>query len=202
MDQVKIGRFIAQRRKSIGLTQVQVAEMLNITDRAVSRWETGRALPDSSIMLELCQILGITVNDLLSGEVVSMKDYDKERENKLIQFVKEKEATDRRMLAVEIVLGVLSSLVLFAFVLLAAFIQMQTWLRVTLCISGFVIFIIGCSSAIKIEQVAGYYECSKCGYRYVPAYKNVFFAPHFGRIRYMSCPQCGKKSWQKKKVHK
>ena len=81
MDQVKIGKFIAERRKSVNLTQAQLAETLNITDRAVSKWERGIAMPDSSIMLELCSILKITVNDLLCGEVVIMDNYNKELEN-------------------------------------------------------------------------------------------------------------------------
>ena len=78
MDQVKIGRFIAERRKKENLTQLQLAEKLNITDRAVSKWERGKAMPDSSIMLALCNVLKITVNDLLSGEVVTMENYNKE----------------------------------------------------------------------------------------------------------------------------
>ena len=69
MDQVKIGRFIADRRKTAKLTQLQLAEKLGITDRAISKWETGKSLPDSSIMLQLCSLLDITVNDLLSGEI-------------------------------------------------------------------------------------------------------------------------------------
>jgi transcriptional regulator with XRE-family HTH domain len=73
MDQIKIGRFIAERRKEKDLTQAQLAERLNITDRAISKWETGRSLPDSAIMLELCAILGITVHELLCGERISME---------------------------------------------------------------------------------------------------------------------------------
>ena len=86
MNQIKIGKFITERRKNVNLTQMQLAEKLNITDRAVSKWETGRAMPDSSIMLELCDVLQITVNDLLSGEVVSMDNYNKELENKLLEI--------------------------------------------------------------------------------------------------------------------
>ena len=74
MDQIKIGRFIAERRKEKSLTQMQLAEKLGISDRAVSKWENGRSMPDSSIMPELCQLLGITVNDLFNGEVVVMED--------------------------------------------------------------------------------------------------------------------------------
>ena len=77
MDQVKIGKFIAECRKTANLTQMQLAEKLNITDRAVSKWETGKSLPDSSIMLELCDILAISVTDLLCGEIVTMENYKK-----------------------------------------------------------------------------------------------------------------------------
>ena len=91
MDQIKIGRFIAERRREKNLTQMQLAEKLGITDRAVSKWENGRSLPDSSIMLALCKELDISVNDLLCGEVVSMENYNKELENKLLEVVKEKE---------------------------------------------------------------------------------------------------------------
>ena len=98
MDQVKIGKFIAERRRQANLTQMQLAEKLNITDRAVSKWETGRSLPDSAIMLELCEVLKITVNDLLCGEVVTMDNYTKELENNLIELVKQKEQSDKRLL--------------------------------------------------------------------------------------------------------
>ena len=94
MDQIKIGKFIAERRKQVNLTQIQLAEKLNITDRAISKWETGRAMPDTSIMLELCEILKINVNDLLSGEVVTMENYNKQLEENLIEVVKQKEEAD------------------------------------------------------------------------------------------------------------
>ena len=68
MDQIKIGRFIAECRKQKNLSQLQLADMLNITDKAVSKWERGISKPSSSIMLELCEILGISVNELLNGE--------------------------------------------------------------------------------------------------------------------------------------
>jgi transcriptional regulator with XRE-family HTH domain len=90
MDQIKIGKFVAERRKDVNLTQAQLAEKLNITDRAVSKWERGKSMPDSSVMLELCDILKITVNDLLNGEVVTVDNYSKELENKLIEMVKHK----------------------------------------------------------------------------------------------------------------
>ena len=86
MDQIKVGRFIADCRKKKSLTQMQLAEMLNITDRAVSKWENGKAMPDSSIMLELCDILEISVNELLSGEMIEMKDYNQIAEKNLLEM--------------------------------------------------------------------------------------------------------------------
>ncbi len=77
MNQIEIGKFIAKCRKEKKLTQAQLAEKLNITDRAVSKWEMGKNMPDTSIMLELCEILGITVNELLSGEKIDMENYEK-----------------------------------------------------------------------------------------------------------------------------
>lgn len=202
MDQGRIGSFIAERRKNANLTQMQLAEKLGITDRAISKWETGRSLPDSSIMLELCELLGITVNDLLSGEVVTMDNYNKELENNLLDMIKQKELADKRLLSVEVFIGITAAIVLFTLIFIAAFIQMETWLRVSLIVFGFVLFLAGCFYALRIEQVAGHYECRHCKHRYVPSYKAVNMAPHMGRTRYMRCPECGKKSWQKKVLSK
>lgn len=202
MDQIKIGCFIAERRKSIQLTQAQLAEKLHITDRAVSKWEQGRSLPDSSIMLKLCEILGITVSDLLHGEVITTKQPDKESELALLDLVKQKEESDKWLLTLEWVIGILSILVLFIPIIIGALIQLEEWKRLLIVFSGFVPAFIGFFFALKIEQVAGYYECNECGHRYVPTFKAVNIAMHTGRTRYMKCPNCGKKSWQKKVVSK
>ena len=202
MDQVKIGKFIAKCRKKVNLTQMQLAEKLNITDRAVSKWETGKAMPDSSIMLELCDVLGISVNDLLCGEVVAMDNYNKELENNLLEMIKQKEQADKRLLSVEVFIGITATVVLLALIFIADFVQMEGWLRVSLISLGFALFLAGCFYALRIEQVAGYYTCKECGYRYAPTYKAVNLAPHMGRTRYMRCPKCNKKSWQKKVLSK
>ena len=202
MDQQKIGRFIAKRRKDAGLTQIQLAEKLGITDRAVSKWETGRALPDSSIMLDLCSVLKITVNDLLCGEVVTMDNYNKEMENNLLEMIKEKEQADKKLLSAEVFVGITSTVFLFAMIFVAAYVQMSTGLRIALIVLGFILFLAGCFYALQLERVAGYYVCKKCGHRYVPTYKSVVMAQHLGRTRYMRCPQCGKRSWQKKRISK
>ena len=202
MDQVKIGKFIAECRKKANLTQMQLAEKLNITDRAISKWENGKSLPDSSIMLDLCDVLSISVNDLLCGEVVTMDNYNKELENNLLEMIKQKEQADKRLLSVEVFIGITATIALFALIFVATFIQMETWLKISLIVFGFILFLAGCFYALRIEQVAGYYECKHCKHRYVPTYKAVNMAMHMGRTRYMRCPQCKKKSWQKKVLSK
>lgn len=202
MDQMKIGKFIAECRKSKGLTQMQLAEKLNITDRAVSKWENGRSLPDSSIMLELCRILGISVNDLLNGEVVTMENYNEKSEELLLEMVEQKEKSDRWMLKAEIFMGVSCMVVLLAMCVIAAYAQIEDWLRIVLIVIGMVPILVACPVMLKIEQVAGYYECAKCGHRYVPTYRSVNLAMHMGRTRHMKCPKCGERSWQKKVINK
>ena len=200
MDLVKVGQFIAGRRKALGLTQAQLAEMLGITDRAVSKWERGLSLPDSSIMLELCRILQISVNDLLCGEVVIMEHRNEQTEKNLLEIIRQKEEADRHLLTAEIYIGVLGVIILFACVFTAAFAPMADWGRGVLIAAGLIPFIICVGYALKIEQKAGYYECAKCGHRYVPTYRSVCLAQHVNRTRYMKCPECGEKSWQKKRI--
>ena len=202
MEQEKIGKFIAEKRKQKGLTQLQLAEKLCITDRAVSKWETGRSMPDSSIMLLLCEVLDMEVNELLNGEEIKDNDLDKKQKELILELVKEKENSDKKLLAVEFAVGILSVIVLLGFIFIAAFIPMETWTRILLIALGFILGLSGIFVAVKIEQVAGYYECAECGHKYVPTFKSVLFAMHMGRTRYMKCPKCGKKSWQKKVVSK
>ncbi len=202
MDQVKIGRFIALCRKKNNLTQMQLAEKLNITDRAVSKWENGKAMPDSSIMLDLCNVLEISVNDLLNGEIIIMDNYKEQSERLLLEMTRQKEESDKRLLSIEILIGVFASIILFIFVVVASFVQMADWLRICLIVVGFIPFAVGIVYALKIEQTAGYYECVECHHKYVPTFKSVLWAPHINRTRYMKCPKCNKKSWNKKVLNK
>lgn len=118
MNQEMIGKFISSCRKDKGLTQIQLAEKLNISNRAVSKWETGKSIPDVSIMLDLCEILGITVNELLSGErIVSMEDYQKKAEQNMVDLQKKKMQAEKSLLKVcimWIVIAVLLSPIHFA----------------------------------------------------------------------------------------
>ena len=202
MDQIKIGKFIAECRKRENLTQMQLAERMNVTDRAVSKWENGKSMPDSSIMLELCDVLKISVTDLLNGESVNKENYNEQLEQSLIDMVKQKEEADRMLLFLELLIGSVCVNFMLALALFASFVDMEEWLRITLILIGLAPILIVSPFMIKIEQTAGYYECKECGYKYVPTYSSVFMAMHTGRTRYMKCPNCGKWSWQKKVLRK
>ena len=101
MDQIKIGKFIASCRKEQGMTRAALAGKLGISDRAVSKWETGKSLPDSGIMLELCDLLKINVNELLSGERIMAESYDRRAEENLLGMKRQVEEKNRQMLRTE-----------------------------------------------------------------------------------------------------
>lgn len=109
MDQKKVGRFIAECRKEKGLTQAQLAEQFGISNRAVSNWETGKSLPDASIMIDLSNYLGITVNELLSGGRIDMEDYKDIAEQTIVDVQKGKEKLKKKysVIIIAIVLAVL-----------------------------------------------------------------------------------------------
>ena len=91
MDQKRIGAFIAQCRKEKNLTQMQLAELLEITNQAVSKWETGRGMPDVSLLQPLCDVLGISLNELFSGEHISAEEYKGKAEENISKLFKEKQ---------------------------------------------------------------------------------------------------------------
>ncbi len=202
MDQIKTGRFIASCRKEQGITQAALAEKLGISDRAVSKWETGKSLPDSGIMLELCELLKINVNELLSGERIMAESYDKQAEKNLLALKQEVEQKNRQMLHAEYLIGAPATIAGLAICAVAAYVEMPVWLRIVLLSFALVMIFVVAFIAVGIEQKAGYYECRNCRHRYVPTYWQTNLAMHIGRTRYMKCPACGKRSWQKKVLSK
>lgn len=198
MDQIKIGKFISLKRREKNITQCELAEMLGISDRAISKWENGVCMPDVSNIPKLCNILGITINDLFSGYVVDMKEIDKQMENNLLELAKQKEEADKKLLRAETFMTLVTIVFYVALVLMTSFIDIPDILRILIIVPATIIVFLVCLLAIRIEQVAGYYECPDCNYKYIPSYKSVLMATHVGRTRKMVCPKCKNKSWQKK----
>ena len=202
MDQIKIGKFIAACRKEQGMTQAALAEKLGISDRAVSKWETGKSMPDSGIMLELCSFLGIIVNELLSGEKIMTEVYDKRAEENLLEMRRQVEEKNRQLLRTEYLIVIPVVAMGLVLILVAGLVEMSSVWRGTLIFFAVAMIVIFAFIAVGIEQKAGYYECQKCHNRHVPTYWQANLAPHIGRTRYMKCPACGKWSYQKKVLTK
>ena len=194
MDQIKIGRFIAECRKLQGYTQAQLAEKLNITDRAVSKWETGRSLPDSSIMLDLCDILGISVNELLSGEKINVENNNQKNEQLLLEMAKELEKKNKTIwnamwgIMTVSIIALIGGLAIIAF-----FMPEGPWMLVAI-LALCVVFLIPCFYALKLEVSVGAYKCKNCGYEIVPTYTLALNALHRGTTRYLKCPKCHKRT--------
>ena len=202
MDQVKIGRFIAQCRKTAGLTQIQLAERLSITDRAVSKWETGKAMPDSSIMLELCAVLGISVNDLLSGEKINMENNNQKNEQLLLDMAKELEKKNKTIWTSMWAIMTVSMIALFAGIFIVAFFVPEGIWQLVAIIGICIVFLIPCFYALKLEISVGAYKCKSCGHEIVPTYSEALWAMHRGTTRYLKCPKCNKRTWCKKVINK
>ena len=202
MDQIKIGKFIAECRKNANLTQMQLSEKLGITDKAISKWERGISMPDTSIMLELCDILGISVNELLSGEKIQMENNDQKNEQLLLEMAKELEKKNKTIwnamwaIVTVSIIGLLGGLVL-----VALFIPEGPWMLVAI-LSLCVVFLIPCFYALKLEVSVGAYKCKNCGYEIVPTYKQALNAMHKGTTRYLKCPNCNQRTWCKKVLKK
>lgn len=201
MNQSKTGIYIAEKRKERKLTQSALAERLGITDRAVSKWERGLSLPDASLMLPLCGILGITVTELLRGEDMENDKFRESAEEMLLEMKRKEEEMNRYLLHLETVIGVLSTAA-FIFICIAASLMERESLKIIFCILSFMILLPGVYYALKIEREAGYYECPSCHCRFVPDMQAFMFSPHVFRKRRLRCPECGKKSYMKKALTK
>lgn len=198
MNQEKIGAFIARRRKEKKLTQAKLASYLGITDRAVSKWERGKGLPDPVYMLELCRLLDISVNELLTGEFIEETKYQQKAEDNLLIMAKQEVKQTKKMFFYENVIGIGSTIIFAILIFMSVYFVENGEIKILLFIFAFLFLITGVSIALKIETEEGYCECQKCHHKYIPSYRQVYFAMHIGRTRYMKCPHCQKRSWQKK----
>ena len=202
MNQIKIGEFIASQSRSRNLTQAALAEKLGITDRAVSKWECGKGLPDVSIMLDLCEIFGITVNELLSGEKISMENSNQKNEQLLLDMAKELEQKNKTIWTSMWAIMIVSMTALFAGIMISAFLIPEgVWQLVTI-LGICIVFLIPCFYALKLEVSVGAYKCKDCGHEIVPTYSEALWAMHRGTTRYLKCPNCEKRTWCKKVLKK
>jgi transcriptional regulator with XRE-family HTH domain len=201
MDLKNVSKFIQERRKAKGLTQVQLAEKLCVSEKTVSKWETGRGFPDTSLILPLCNELGISANELLSGKLIADdKEYREIAEKNLVNLKSQQVRNNKNILMLEWVLLWFGLAILLGCCAVAAYVQMADVYRILILVFGILNLLGAGIVGTIIETKVGFYECGHCHHKYVPTYKQVIMAMHFGRTRYMKCPKCGKVSWQKKAV--
>ncbi len=202
MNQIKIGEFISSQRRKNNLTQAALAEKLGITDRAVSKWERGKGLPDASLMLDLCEILGITVNELLNGEKISMENNNQKNEQLLLEMAKELEKKNKTLWSSMWVIMTVSITALIAGLFITTFLIPDGVWQLVAILGICVVFLIPCFYALKLEVSVGAYKCKNCGHEIVPTYTQALNAMHMGTTRYLKCPKCNKRTWCKKVIKK
>lgn len=199
MDQIKIGKFIAQSRKELGWTQRQLADELAISDKTVSKWETGKGLPEVALMMPLCEMLGISVNELLSGERFAESEFKERTERVIMDLVREREENKKKVV-LAVVSAVVTVVATLTIILMAGLLQMEQWQRVLLTGIGLVVMLGGLFVSAALEWDAGTYECKHCKARFVPTMGAYMMGMHTLTTRHLRCPECGKKSWCKRRL--
>lgn len=197
MDQIKIGRFIADERKRKEYTQKQLSERLGISDKTISKWERGNGFPEVSLLLPLCAALEITVNELLSGERVSEEEYRRKAEENMVNLVKEAQESKKKIILSAMVAG-LTLIAAIPLFLLAGALALETWLRILLIVTGAVVVFGGIAIACILDIEAGAYACPECHHRFVPDMKSYLMGPHTITKRKLVCPYCGARRYCKK----
>lgn len=199
MDQIKIGKFIAKSRKSRNLTQKQLAETLSISDKTISKWECGKGLPEVSLMLPLCAALEITVNDLLSGEKVSLTDYQRKAEGNMMNLMKENEE-NRKRITLSIMVGIITIIAVCALLVIASFIDLPTIARIILILFSAGVAVAGIAAAAMLDMKSGYFECPHCKELFVPSMSDYVKGYHTFTRRRLTCPKCEKTGMCKHRI--
>ena len=199
MDQIRIGKFIAESRKSMNLTQRQLADALSISDKTISKWECGKGLPEVSLMLPLCAALEITVNDLLSGEKVSEVDYQKKAEGNMMDLMKENEENRKRM-SLSMITVVITIIAVCALIVIASFPDLPAIVRIILIVLSVAVAVAGIAAAAMLEIRAGYFECPDCKELFVPSMNEYIKSYHTFTKRRLTCPKCGKRGMCRHRV--
>lgn len=201
MDQIMIGRFIAEERKRKGYTQKILSEKLGISDKTISKWERGNGFPEVSLLIPLCSELDITVNELLSGERVSEEEYRKKAEENMVNLVKEAQENKKKII-LSIMVGILTIIAAVPLFIVAGMFDMSTGVKITFIAIGLVVVVIGIAVACIMDREAGAFECPECHERFIPDMKSYIMAAHTPTKRRLICPKCGAHRYCKKVLTK
>lgn len=187
-------------RKEKNFTQRQLADKLLISDKTVSKWECGKGLPEVSLMLPLCEELGINVNELLSGEKILEKDYRVKAEKNIMDLIKEKQE-NKKKIAIECIVACMGVLTMLLCIMLAGMLaELTAPLRILLIVFGSVMAAASIGVVVAIDVDTGTFECRNCGKRFVPSTKEYVFTTHGLTTRKLKCLNCGKITNCKKRM--
>lgn len=204
MDYNKIGNFIASERKEKKLTQLKLAEKIFVSEKTISKWENGKGIPDTNSLVKLCEVFGVSLNELLSGERITTKDEQQSTENKekyerlLLNMSRELEIKNKTIWKSMWIIMTVSLTALLTSTLLIAFLVPEGVWQVVSILALCVVFLIPCFYALKLEVSVGVYKCKNCGCEIVPTYKEALLSMHVGTTRHLKCPHCNKRTWCKK----
>ena len=193
MDQVRTEKFLKELRTERGWTQSRLAGQLGVSEKMVSKWETGRGLPEVSLMLPVCEALGITVNELLAGERLSAEAYRERAEERLLL------TCDRTNPKTKVIICNaacwVSVVVWLVIIFIAAFCDLPVWARITVIVCAFLGITAVIAPILVVAVNTEIYTCPKCRTKFVPTLSAFLLSPHTTKKRRLKCPHCGQKSW-------
>jgi len=201
MDYNKIGDFIVSERKRKKLTQAKLAEKIFVSEKTISKWEKGNGIPDTNSLVKLCEIFGVSLNELLNGERV-VKEDKQQSEKLLLDIAKELEIKSKIIWKSMWVIMTVSMIALFAGIFLTVFLIPEGIWQLISVLGLCVVFLVPCFYALKLEVSVGAYKCKNCGHEIVPTYKEALWSMHMGTTRFLKCPDCKKRTWCKKVLKK
>lgn len=200
MDIVKIGYFIRECRKNKNLTQKQLADKLYVEPKTISKWETGKGLPDVSIMKNLCNELGISLSELFIGDYIKEESNDLLIEKLIIDGLNKERIQNKKKLIGEILIGCAFIGSIITLILLVGLVSIATYLKIILIVLSFIFIFVGLFGLVLLDVNIGYFECAECHERFIPSIKDYVFGMHTLKKRKLKCPICGKKTWCLKRM--
>ena len=200
MDMQKTGIFLAELRKGENLTQDELGEKIGVTNKTVSRWENGNYLPPVELLQMLSKLYGVSINELLSGERLNDEHYKENAEEYIVADLLKKRKEAKKRLVLAVIVACISVLAGLAITLLGTLLPAPIWVTVGCVAFSVVLVVLGIAVCCVLTVDAGVYECPHCGEKFVPSMKDFVFGVHTLTKRKLKCPNCGKKSFCKKKL--
>lgn len=195
MELNKTGKFIALIRKEKGLTQRELAEKLNLSEKTISKWERGVGFPDVSLILPLCKCLEIDANELMTGERLQDKQYRINAENNLLKLMDK--TSPKLKYTISTISAIVTILITLGLILLAGFVIEEVWIKILVCVMSVLLVVSNIALILLVAVNTEVYECCHCGEKFVPTMREYLMGANTMKKRYLRCPYCHKKGWNK-----